>query len=206
MSILFNKNGLLFLFLSVSLSCSVFAGEVYYVYKDKKGRTHIEDSIPGELTKYGYKIINEQGMTIKEVPSVATKVKKANAKQRRTEEQRAKEVQKKKNQQLLRRFTSLEDIRETGNKKILALQSQIDITNNHIKAFEKNLSDLQEHALSLSKKLKPVPDDNLRDIERMKENIKKNKKYVELKRTEQHKIREEFIALISDYKKLTANK
>jgi len=206
MSILFNKKGFLFLLLSVSLSCPLIAGDVFYVYKDKKGRTHIEDSIPGELTKYGYKIINEQGMTIKEVPSVATKVKKENAKQRRTQAQRAKEAQKRKNQRLLRRFTSLEDIRETGNKKIMALQSQIDVTNNHIKAFEKNLSDLQEHALSLSKKLKPVPDDNLRDIERMKENIKKNKKYVEIKRTEQHKIREEFIVLINDYKKLTAKK
>lgn len=206
MSNICNKNGLLFLLLSVSLSFSLFAGDVYYVYKDKQGRTHIEDSIPGEFTKYGYKIINEQGMTIKEVPSVKTKVKRANAKQRRTEAQHAKEAQDKKNQQLLRRFTSLEDIRETGNKKIMALQSQIDITNNHIKAFEKNLSDLQEHALSLSKQLKPVPDDNLRDIERMKENIKKNKKYVEIKRTEQHKIREEFIVLINQYKKLTAKR
>jgi len=206
MSILFTKKVFVFLLLSVSLSCALFAGDVFYVYKDKKGHTHIEDSIPGELTKYGYKIINEQGMTIKEVPSVATKVKKANAKQRRTDKQRAKEAEKKKNQQLLRRFTSLEDIRETGNKKIMALQSQIDITKNHIKAFEKNLSDLQEHALSLSKKLKPVPDDDLRAIERMKENIKKNKKYVEIKRTEQHKIREEFIALIGQYKKLTAKR
>jgi len=206
MRILFNKNGLLFLLLSVSLSCSLFAGEVYYVYKDKKGLTHIEDSIPGELTKYGYKIINEQGMIIKEVPSVATKVKKANAQQLRTEKKRAKEVQKKKNQQLLRRFTSLEDIRETGNKKIMALQSQIDITKIHIKSFEKNLNDLQEHALSLSKKLKPVPDENLQDIQRLKESIKKNKKYIELKRTEQHEIREEFIVLINDYKKLTVKK
>lgn len=184
----------------------VHAGSVFYVYKDKAGRTHIEDSIPGEFAKYGYKIITDKGITIKEVPSVASKVKKANAKARRTKAQKAKAEQDKLNKLLLRRFTSLEDIRETGNKKILALQGQIDVTSSHIKAFEKNLADLEEHASSLSEKLQSVPDGKLRDIERMKENIRKNKKYVEQRRSEQHKVRDEFIVYIREYKKLIATK
>lgn len=202
---------LIHLLLIISLSgllfvSQSFAGSVFYVYKDRAGNTHIEDYIPGELTKYGYKIVNDKGITIKEVPSVATKVRKANADRRMTDKQRAKAKQRKKNQQLLRRFTSLEDIRETGNKKILALQSQIDVTNSHLKAFEKNLKDMQAHAAGLSDKLQSVPDNQLRDIERMKENIKKNKKYVEQKKVEQHKIREEFIVFIREYKKLMAKK
>ena len=204
---------LLLILLSVSLSVFLFAsqsfaGSVFYVYKDKSGRTHIEDYIPGELAKYGYKIVNDRGMTIKEVPSVTTKIKKANAKadakRRMTDKQRAKSEKKKKRQKLLRRFTSLEDIRETGNKKILALQSQIDVTKKHIKAFKKNLSDMETYVASLKSNNKPVPDSQLKDIDRMKENINKNREYIELKRKEQHDVREEFIVFIQEYKKVIA--
>ena len=211
MKIRFTKNRLLILLLSISLSLLMFvsqsfAGDIFYVYKDKAGLTHIEDYIPGELVKYGYKIVNDRGMTIKEVPSVASKLKKDNAKKRRAEKRRAKAEQKKRNQILLRRFTSLEDIRETGNKKILALQSQIDLTLSHIKAYKENLSDLEGHAEKLTKKNQPVPDKQVNDIKSMKDSINKNNKYIGQRKIEQRKIREEFIVFIREYKKLLAKK
>lgn len=191
---------------SVSLSWVVNAGDIFYVYKDKKGNTHIEDSIPGELVKYGYKIVNDKGMVLKEVLSVVDKEKKAKARRLRTAEQKAKEAQKKRNRNLLRRFTSLEEIRETGNKKIMALQSQIDVTNQHIEAFEKNLNDLEQQASNLRENQKTVPSKNLQAIERMKDNIQKNKDYVVQRKKEQHKTRDEFIMLIDEYKKLLAKR
>ena len=203
---LFNKNGLILLLASVSLSWVVNAGDIFYVYKDKKGNTHIEDSIPGELVKYGYKIVNDKGMVLKEVLSVVDKEKKAKARRLRTAEQKAKEAQKKRNRNLLRRFTSLEEIRETGNKKIMALQSQIDVTNQHIEAFEKNLNDLEQQASNLRENQKTVPSKNLQAIERMKDNIQKNKDYVVQRKKEQHKTRDEFIMLIDEYKKLLAKR
>jgi len=184
----------------------VHAGQLFYVYKDKQGRTHIEDSIPGEFTKYGYKIVNDSGITIKEIPSVATKREKANAKKRRSEEKRAKDAQREKDQILLRRFTGLEDIRETGNKKILALQSQIDVTREHVIAFEKNLGELESQAENLRNNSKRVSDKDLRSIKRMKDNIMKNKKYIDQRREEQKKVKNEFIALIQQYRKLIKNK
>jgi hypothetical protein len=184
----------------------VFSGEYYFVYKDKRGVTHIEDSIPGELTKYGYKIVNDKGVILKEIPSVSAKLKRANANRRLSEAQRAKLAQRQKNQTLLRRFTGLEDIRETGNKKIMALQSQIDLTLSHIAAFEKNLAELESQVAQSRKKLLPVSSDSLRAIERMKENIQENKKYVEQRKLKQHETREEFIQLIHDYKRIVATK
>ncbi|HFE39281.1 MAG TPA: hypothetical protein ENK06_12855 [Gammaproteobacteria bacterium] len=199
-------NVFLCVLLSLSLSGRLLAGQVYYVYEDPRGRTHIVDSIPGDAIKFGYKIVNDKGVTIREVPSLASQIKKARVEARLSKAQRAKNAQRERNERLLRRFTSLEDIRETGNKKILALQTQIDITNNYIKSYKKNLRLLESQADALNNRLEPVPDDDLRAIERLKENIRKNLQYVDQRRLEQHKVRDEFLALIEDYKKLTKKK
>jgi len=205
MSIAYINKVFLTLF-SVLLSSQLFASQVFYIYEDKIGRTHIVDSIPGEALKYGYRVVSDKGVTLQEVPSLASQIKKAKAAERLTKAQRADMAKRKRNEKLLRRFTSLEDIRETGNKKILALQSQIDITNNYIKSYAKNLSLLEKQASILSEDLKPASDRELQAIERLKENIRNNKKYVEQRQQEQHKVRDEFLSLINDYKKLMAKK
>lgn len=187
------------LLLSVSLCPALFAAQ-FYVYKDKYGSTHIVDSVTPDAAKYGYKIVNDNGVTLKKVSSVSYQERKAKERRVDVESHRDKEVREKRASELQRRFGSLAEIREIGNKKILGFQSQIDTTRNYIKSFEGNLIILEAQASKHQEGGKKVPKDDQKAISSAKENIQKNLRYIELRRVEQRKVREEYMVLIDEYK------
>ena len=189
----------LVMLLSVSFCANLFAAQ-FYVYKDKHGRTHIEDSVTGEAARYGYKIVNDNGMTLKKVASIAVHEEKAKKVQIAGESRRDGERRKQRQEELRNRFSSLEEIREMGNKKIIGFQVQIDTTLSYIKSFEENLKVLEAQAQVYADNQKPVPKRELEAIKQAKNNIQKNLRYIEQRRVEQKNIRDEYMALIDEYK------
>ncbi len=192
-------------FFSVSLSFPVFATQ-FYVHKDMSGQTHILDYVTSEAAKYGYSIVNDKGITLKKIPSIASQERKARELKQAGETRRSWEARRERKRRLLNRFTSLADIREIGNKKILALQNQIDTTLTYIEFFERNLEELEAQALVSKSKLTAMSSKDFEAIESAKENIRKNQEYVAQRRNEQHKVRDEFLVLIDEYKKFTGAK
>jgi len=188
--------------LSVSLSFPVLATQ-FYVHKDMSGQTHILDYVTNEAAKYGYSVVNEQGVTLQKIPSIASQKRKSRELKRAGNTRRSQEALRERKRKLLNRFASLTDIREIGNKKILALQKQIDTTLTYIEFFERNLEELETQALALKPNQSPASAKDLATIESAKENILKNQKYVEQRRDEQHKVRNEFLVLIDEYKEFT---
>lgn len=184
----------------------LYAEKYYYVYKDSSGRTHIEDSISSDHAKYGYRVVNSQGATIEVVPS--TREKKRKEAKRREQARRA--IERREERQadefLLQSFVSVEDIREAGNKKILAIQSQIDITKRHIDAFEKNLEQLEAQIERDDLNGKDVTQQQIDDIQRIKDSIEQNKKFIIRKVEQQREIREQYLEYIERFKQLRASK
>lgn len=185
--------------LSVSFCTTLFAAQ-FYVYKDKYGRTHIEDSVTGEAAKYGYKVVNDNGMTLKKVASIAVQEKKAMKIKVAGDSRRDSEIRKQRRDELRYRFGSLEEIREIGNKKIIGFQVQIDTTLSYIKSFEDNLKVLEAQAQAHSDNQQPVPQQELKAIKQAKNNIQQNLQYIDQRRIDQRKIRDEYMVLIDEYK------
>ena len=181
------------------ISLPVFAGQ-YYMFKDKNGRTQIQDSIPSEYVKNGYKIVNDQGMTVDVVPSEREQLKMLEANQRRESEtsqvEKEKAEKKEQDERLFHSFSSAEDIRQAGNKKIMAVQTQIDTTLKHIQAFENNLEKLEAQSANGGNA-------NVEAIQNLRQSIKENTSFVERKRKEQNDIRDEYVEYIQRYQLLT---
>lgn len=181
------------------ISLPVFAGQ-YYMFKDKNGRTQIQDSIPSEYVKNGYKIVNDQGMTVDVVPSEREQLKMLEANQRRESEtsqvEKEKAEKKEQDERLFHSFSSAEDIRQAGNKKIMAVQTQIDTTLKHIQAFENNLEKLEAQSANGGNA-------NIDAIQNLRQSIKENTSFVERKRKEQNDIRDEYVEYIQRYQLLT---
>jgi len=199
-----SKQGLFFL-LFLIYAHVICAGEYYYVFKDRSGATVIQDAIPPEYVNKGYRIINEQGITLKVIPSVSEQRRTASAVKRKKERQIAIQEQRDKDEMLLASFSSVEQIREAGNKKILAVQGQIDVTLLHIKAFEENLGKLQEQAKQSSKKPEGIPQEAVDDVQKIKNSIVRNREFVVRQRQEQHRLREEYMQYIKRYQELTGD-
>ncbi len=191
---------LLFAFAMVYIGNSVIAAE-FYMFKDKAGHTQIQDSIPSEYIKNGYKMVNERGMTIKVVPSEREQRKNLAESLRKQHadslmEQRLAEEHER-DERLFQSFSSAEEIREAGNKKILIVQTQIETTAKHIKAFENNLAKLEEQFAAGGNA-------NDESIQELRESVKQNYAFISRKRQEQNHIREEYIGYIKRYEMLDA--
>ncbi|MDX1812867.1 MAG: hypothetical protein R3240_13005, partial [Gammaproteobacteria bacterium] len=154
--------------------------------------------------KYGYRIVNSQGATLQVVPGT---LEKQREEKKRLAHKKTKKPHKKehsKDEYLLRTFVDEEDIRQTGNKKILALQTQIETTNQHISAFEKNLVQLEEQIQTMDQAGKEITDKQVDDIRRIKDSIAKNKAFVLRKIKQQQEIRDEYLGYIERFKALKA--
>ena len=181
------------------------ASEVYYVFKDKNGNSVIQDSIPAAYVNQGYRMINEQGLTIRTVSSVSEQRRLADAAKKRRSDAKGREKQRKEDDMLMASFSSIDQIREAGNKKILSIQGQIDITLSHIKAFEKNLADLQVQAIEFAKRPGGITQAEVDEVQSVKTSIVRNREFIVRQRDEQHKLRQEYMVYIDRFKSLTSH-
>ena len=190
---------LLVLCLAVLFTSAAMSAQ-FYMFKDNKGRTQIQDSIPAEYIKYGYKIVNDRGATIKVVPSEREQRKQLKVqRQQQSATKRARqeqEDQEEQDERLLQSFSNAEEIRQAGNKKILVIQAQIDSTLKHVEAFERNLEELQAQRAT-----DDAGDDE--SIEKVRESIQQNNDFILRKRNEQNNIRDEYIGYIKRYEMLS---
>jgi len=189
----------------LTLSLAVFmanpaVAEQFYMFKDKNGQTQIQDSIPAEYAKNGYKIVNGRGVTIKVIPSEDEQRQHLEASEQRKNQISLLEKQKAEKRQwderLFRSFSSAEDIRQAGNKKIMAVQMQIETTARHIIAFENNLAKLDAQRAAGGHA-------DEESIAKLKESIKLNNAFIIEKRQEQNKIREEYLGYVRRYQMLS---
>jgi len=197
------KQGWLCFLIGFWSSPVLFAGELYYVFKDRSGNTLIQDSIPAAYVHQGYRIINEQGLTIRTVPSVKEQRRLANIASSRKTAAKERAKQQKEDEMLLASFSNVDQIREAGNKKILSIQGQIDITLKHIKAFEKNLAELQAQAIEFAKRPGGITQAEVEEVQKVKTSIVRNREFIVRQREEQHKLRQEYVEYIERYQALT---
>ncbi len=192
-----------FILFGLLVTSIISASDVYYVFKDKNGNTLIQDSIPAEYVHQGYRIINEQGLTLRTVPSVKEQQRLANAAKHRRTVEKEREKKRKEDDMLLASFSNIEQIREAVNKKILVIQVQIDVTLNHIKTFEKNLLELQAQAIEFAKRPGGITKAEVDEVQRIKTSIVRNREFIVRQREEQQNLRQEYMEYITRYRFLT---
>jgi len=192
----FRINCTLLTFILASLISSNTIAAQYYMFKDKNGQTLIQDSIPPEYVKNGYKVVNERGVTIEIVPSERERREKLKVTERRQNEinlaEKEKATKQELDERLFQSFSSADDIRLAGNKKITAIQMQINTTVRHIQAFEGNLEQLEAQSSAGG-------DTNKESMQRLRQSIKQNMAFINRKRDEQNKIRDEYLSYIQRY-------
>ena len=180
----------------------VWAEKYYYIYKDARGKVHIEDFISADHARYGYRVVNSQGLTIEVVPSSKEKQRQAEKQRKKAQKALAANKDRKADDFLLKTFIDANEIREAGNKKILAIQSEIDMAQNHIKVFEKNLRQLEAQLEKTDQAGKAITQKDVDAIRKIKESIRKNKAFIDQKKQQQMEIRDLYTRYIKRYRQL----
>ena len=100
--------------------------------------------------------------------------------------------QKKKDDILLKTFTSERDINMLRDSKVNVIEGIITVTNSNNKALKKKLEKLQKKAANIERRGKKPPKNILEDIQTIENRIIKNKKSNKAKREEQKSIKAKF--------------
>ena len=100
--------------------------------------------------------------------------------------------QKKKDDILLKTFTSERDINMLRDSKVNVIEGIITVTNSNNKALKKKLEKIQKKAANIERRGKKPPANLLEDIKTIENRIVKNKKSNKAKREEQKSIKDKF--------------
>ena len=120
-----------------------------YKWRDAQGNLHYSDSVPAEATKFGYDVVNPQGIVVKHVDRAKTADELAEAKlaaskalaERKAAEQRARD-----DEQLLSTYPQEEDLRRAQQQQLEMLNQQIKSSEVSLRNQEQSLAELLDRA------------------------------------------------------------
>jgi hypothetical protein len=157
----------LFVFVVATLvaSLSVHAqktstSSIRYRWHDAQGLPHYSDSLSAEAMKYGYDLVNDQGMVIQHVQRQLTVQERAAAQQaaaQRAAQQRAAQERVRADVQMLNAYPDEASFQQSQQQELDSLDQQINTTRINLHSQEKALTDLLTRAADLERAKQPVP-------------------------------------------------
>jgi len=161
------------------------------------------DKVPPEYTQQGYQELGKGGIVREETNRVRTKEElqkekvEADAKARKQKEIKSKRAHDK---MLLETFTSIDEIEETRQQKIEAIDSTIKVVKKRIIKLQYSLDDeLDEN--SIDKQI-DGEEKKSNDSESLKKQISENKSYIKKKIDEKEEIKKTYLQYITRFREL----
>lgn len=136
------------------------SGGVHYRWVDGSGLPHYSDSLTVDALKYGYDVINSNGMVTEHVQKQLSPAERAAAEKRAAEaaaKQRAIEEQKANDIQLLNTYPDEEALKTEQEEVLAHLDEQMSTTRVNLHSQDAALTDLLNRAADEERQKKPVP-------------------------------------------------
>ena len=189
------------------LVLSVGAAEAGSVYKwtDKDGNVHYTNTPPPEAAQQERTVLDEHGnvkerLAAPKTPEEIEAARQAEA-ERAAQEQLEKE-QAAKDNMLLQTYTTAEEMAMARDGRLAALEAQVKVVSGTISSLETHLADLDQQAAGFREAGKPVPAHLQKNIDKTRDELLQNQKFLLAREEEQEQIRQKFTADIARFKEL----
>lgn len=136
------------------------APTTHYRWHDSAGGLHYSDAIPPDAVRFGYDVLNADGMLVRHVNRELTPQERAAAAAqtaRTAAAKRAADSQALADRQLIAAYPTEAELREAQQAKLAQLQQGMQTTRMNLRSQEQSLADLLAHAAELERSGKPVP-------------------------------------------------
>lgn len=181
--------------LLMALLLSVAATEAFaqksdhnrFKWRDAGGNLHYGDSLPPEAAKYGYEIVNPQGIVIKRVAREKTAAELAAARTAaRTEkaERELVEARARSDAQLLENFPEEEDLRRSQQQRLEMLDQQVNAARISLRNQEQTLAELLGNAADSERAGKSLSPRETGQIAGMRKQVDEQRAMVERREAE----------------------
>jgi len=158
----------LLLALAGGASCAQ-AEEKFYRYENAEGITVIDDHVPPQFAPKGYSVLNRAGRVIEVVPRALTEAERKSDSVAVQARLRAEEAgrQKRYDEQLLARYSSVSDIEDMQRRKVGEVQVKINLQKGTMADLRQQLEKQQAQAAELEMggaSVDPVLQKNIDDL------------------------------------------
>lgn len=160
-----------------------------FKWTDPEGNLHYSDALPPEAAKYGYEIVNAQGVVIRHVDRLKTAEEKAAAKAELAKAQAAKdsaESRVRNDQQMLAAYPTEDDLKRAQRQQSEMLDQNLTSARISLQNQEKSLAELLGHAAELDSSGKPVPSALAKKIGVMRKQVEDQRAYIARKENERN--------------------
>ncbi len=136
------------------------SSHIRYKWQDAQGLVHFSDSLSTDAMKFGYTLVNDQGVVIGRVARQLTTEERAaanKAAEKKAAEERAVRELANAEAQMLNAYPDEEAYRISQQQTLDTFDQQIHTTQLNLRSQEKALTDLLDRAADLERSKLPVP-------------------------------------------------
>jgi chromosome segregation ATPase len=154
-------------------SSSLNAREIYR-YKDASGVSVINDRLPPEVAALGYEVLSDTGVLLRVVPPKKTpeQLEALDAQESEAERaQRQAEQQRKADELLLIRYSSIDDIKAARERSLQALQIRANILRSNLRSMAQQLGNYQAEAAAIERLGQALDQERIEAIQNLRARI-----------------------------------
>lgn len=180
-----------------------------YRWVDSHGEVHYGDSVPARDAGKGRDLLNQQGMVVKQVAPAKTKAQIAAEERQaklRAEQKRKAAAQAARDKALLNAYSDEQDIIDTRDAKLDAIDNLIKISVENIDQLKQRLSSLIKNAANRERSGRAVPRYLVQRMDNVRAQIKGLRTYIANERSDQESIRNKYQKDIQRFRELTARR
>jgi hypothetical protein len=133
---------------------------IRYKWHDGQGQLHFSDSLSAEAMKYGYDLVNDQGLVIQHVSRQLTAPEREAANKLAAQEvvkQRAAQQIANAETQMMAAYPDEDSYKISQQQELDTIDQQIHTTQINLRSQEKTLTDLLARAAEIERNKSPVP-------------------------------------------------
>lgn len=146
--------------LALCLPLGVSAAELYRYINDKGVVVLDRTGVPPELIGNGYEVLNDQGRVVQVIPPAPSLEERQRL--------QAEKARASSDKQLLRLYSSVEDVDRARERKMVELKGVISVAQGNLQSLRTQQGNLQSQAASLERGGREVPEHLLAQIENLK--------------------------------------
>jgi hypothetical protein len=179
----------------------------HFRWRDAQGIVHYSDSIPPEAVRFGYDIVNDQGLLVRHVEREKTAAERATAAAeaaRQAAAKRAAQQQALADTQLLAAYPNEAELKEAHQAKLAQMQQSISTTESNLHSQEQSLADLLAHAAELERSGEPVPAYLRKRVTDQRQSVADERNEVARLQRERQQTARQFDAELQHYRELRA--
>jgi len=195
--------------IAVSFAQAAGTGHTQYKWRDASGALHYSDALPAEAAKFGYEVVNGQGLVVKRVERAKTPEELAAAKVAAAKaevERNAAAQQARDDERLLSMYADEAELKHAQQQRLDSLDQEIGAAKFSLRNQEQTLADLLDRAAEFERAGKPLPDTQARQIASMRTQVDGQHQAITRRELERDNIVTGFQAEIAHYRELKAQR